>query len=284
MKIKYLFWMLWILLAGCAPTTGALKSVATQNQQNLTIMSRNIHLLLSIHETLLKAASDTLLFQQIAKTEAELIAVVGTPQLPLKSDNWEDAIEQAGKTFIGKKSKFLERFQYAQSVVLVTNIPPEKLQLLSIKAGWMFTALKNKEFTPQKAYETLKILSDLRRKNETGKDSIYYEEASRRLRSFDTRLEHIENTIKAAQTLLGALKQELLKELDLALNFSQSFVNYTQAEIDPESTLRHFAGNLLNEFITTLADKYIESPMLRKAAVSLLMKGSDALTNNFLGD
>jgi hypothetical protein len=283
MKVKCLFWVLLMLVAGCAPATGALKPVAMQNQQNLAAMSRNIHLLLSIHETLLKAASDTLLFQQIAKTEAELIAVVGTPQLPLKSDNWEDAIEQAGKTFIGKKSKFTERFQYIKSS-LSGKLSPDETQQLSIKAGWMFTALKNKEFTTQKAYETLKILSDLRRTNETGKDSIYYEEASRRLRGFDTRLEHIENTIKAAQTLLGALKQELLKELDLALNFSQSFVNYTQAEIDPESTLRHFASNTLNEFITTLAGKYIESPILRKAAVSLLMKGSDALTNNFLGN
>jgi hypothetical protein len=283
MKIKYLFGIWMLILAGCGPAGGALKPVATQNQQNLAVMARNIHLLLGIHETLLKAASDTLIFQQLAKTEAELIAVVGTPQLPLKSTNWKEAITQSSNTFIGKKSKFLERFQYIQSV-LAANIPPEKLQLLSIKEGWMVRALTNKEFTPQKAHETLKVLSDLRRTNETGKDSIFYEEATRRLKNFDPRLEYLENTIKAANTLLGALKQELLKELDLAFSYSQSFVNYAQAEIDPESTLRHFASNSLNEVINSLADKYIENPMIKKAAVSLLMKGSDALTTNLLGN
>lgn len=283
MKIKYMFSICVLILAGCGPAGGALKPVTTQNQQNLSAMARNVHLLLSIHETLLKSASNTLLFQQIAKTEAELIAVVGTPQLPLKSNNWKEAIIHSANTFIGKKSKFLERFQYLQSV-LAANIPSEKLQQLSAKEGWMFTALTNKEFTPQKAHETLKILSDLRRTNETGKDSIFYEEATRRLRSFDPRLEYLENTIKAAQTLLSALKQELLKEIDLAFSYSQAFVNYAQAEINPESTLRHFANNSLNEAINSLADKYIENPMLKKAAVSLLMKGSDTLTNNLLGN
>jgi hypothetical protein len=283
MNVKYIFIIGVLILAGCAPAGGALKPIATQNQKNLAALARNVHLLLSIHETLLNSASNTLLFQQIAKTEAELIAVVGTPQLPLKSTSWEQAITQSANTFIGKKSKFLERFRYLQSV-LAANIPPEKLQQLSIKEGWLFTALKNKEFTPQKAHDTLKVLSDLRRTNETGKDSIFYEEATRRLKVFDPRLEHLENTIKAAHTLLNALKQELLKEIDLAFSHSQAFVHYAQAEIDPQSTLRHFASNTLNEFVNGLADKYIESPLLRKAAVSLLMKGSDALTNNLLGN
>jgi|JFJP01.1.fsa_nt_gi hypothetical protein len=283
MKLKYLFGVWVLILAGCGPAGGALKPVATQNQQNLAVMARNIHLLLGIHETLLKAASDTLIFQQLAKTEAELIAVIGTPQLPLKSTNWKEAITRSSNTFIGKKSKFLERFQYIESV-LAANIPPEKLQQLSIKEGWLFTALQNKEFTPQKAHDTLKILSDLRRTNETGKDSIFYEEATRRLKTFDPRLEHLENTIKAAHTLLNALKQELLKELDLAFSHSQAFVHYAQAEVDPQSTLRHFASNTLNEVMNGLADKFIENPLIKKAAVSLLMKGADALTNNLLGN
>ncbi len=282
MKAKHLLGVWVLILAGCG-AGAALKPVATQNQQNLAVMARNVHLLLGIHETLLKSASDTLIFQQLAKTEAELIAVVGTPQLPLKSKSWEEAITQSSHTFIGKKSKFLERFQYIQSV-LAANVPPEKLQLLSLKEGWMVRVLTNKELTPQKAHETLKVLSDLRRTNETGKDSIFYEEATRRLKNFDPRLEYLENTIKAANTLLGALKQELLKELDLAFSYSQSFVNYAQAEVDPQSTLRHFANNSLNEVINSMADKFIESPIIKKAAVSLLMKGSDALTTHLLGN
>jgi len=242
-------------------------------------MARNVHLLLHIHETLLKAASDTLLFQQIAKTEAELIAVVGTPQLPLKSEQWEQAVDKASKTFVGRKSKFTERFQYVKSS-LARGLSPEEMQQLSAKEGWMYTALTNPDFTTQKAHETLKVLSELRRTNETGKESIFYEEATRRLKVFDARLEYVENTIKSAEILLSALKQELLKELDLAFTHSQSFVNYAQADIDPESTLRHFTNDGLNEIINALANKYIESPVLRKAAVSLLMKGSDALTNN----
>ncbi|MEY3218880.1 MAG: hypothetical protein RIT27_237 [Pseudomonadota bacterium] len=278
MRIKSLWWAVF-LVAGCAPAGGALKPVAAQNQQNLAAMARNVHLLLHIHETLLKAASDTLLFQQIAKTEAELIAVVGTPQLPLKSEKWEDAIEKSAKTFIGRKSKFTERFQYVKSS-LARGLSSEEMQQLSAKEGWIFSALTNPNFTPQKAHETLKVLSELRRTNETGKDSIFYEEATRRLKVFDARLEYVENTIKAAETLLGALKQELLKELDRAFAHSQSFVNYAQAEIDPESALRHFASDSLNEIITALANKYVENPVIRKAAVSLLMKGSDTLTNN----
>jgi len=273
-----------LILTGCvAPSSGALKPVAAHNQQNLAALARNIHLLLSTHEILLKAASNTLLYQQLAKTEAELIAVVGTPQLPLKSTSWKEAITQSSTTFIGKKAKFLERFQNLKAQ-LATNLPPEKRQQLSIKEGWIFSVLTNKDFTPQHAHETLKALSDLRRSNDTGKEGVFYEEAMRRLKSFDPRLEYFENTTKAAHTLLAALKQEVLNELDLAFLHSQAFVNYTKAEIDPQSTLQHFASNTLNEVISSLADRYIENPLLKKAAVSLLMKGSDTLTHNILGD
>lgn len=284
MKISYIFGISMLILAGCGPAGGALKPVATQNQQNLIAMSRNLQLLINVHETLLKSASNTLLFQQLAKTEAELIAVVGTPQLPLKSNTWEEAIDLSSKTFVGKKSKFLQRFQ-AIKTSLASNLSPDKRQQLSINEGWLFSAVANNDFTPETAHETLKALAEVRQTNATtGNNYAFYEEAMRRLKSIDPRLEYIENTIKAAHVLLNALKQELLKEMELALAHSRAFANYAQAEVDPQSTLKNFAGNALNEVINSLANKYIQNPLLRKASVSLLMKGSDAFTNNLLGD
>lgn len=281
MNINYIF-IVWVLsLAGCAPAD-ALKPVAVQNQHNLTALAHNVQVLLSIHEALVRSASNTLLFQQVAQTEAELIAVVGPSQLPLKSTNWEQALTQAAHTLIGKRSKILERFHTLQSL-LKTNLSPAQEQQLSIKEGWLITALKNKEFTPHKAHNILKKLSELRH-NQTQGNNAFYEEAIRHLKVFDPRLEYLENTIEAASILLNALKQELLKEIELAFSYSQAFIRYTQAQVDPQSTLRHFASNVLNELLSRLADNYIENPLLRKAAVSLLMKGADTLTDNLLGN
>ncbi len=271
---------LLVNLQACSAPANAVKPVADQNQHNIAALSKNVQVLLSLHEPLLKASGDSLIFQHLGKVEAELIAVVGPAPLPPKADNWEQAFTQAAQTFIGRKSKFIQRYQHVKSA-LARGIGDTELHRLKIREGWVYSAITNPSFTPEKAHELVKTLAELRRTNETGAETTFYEEAERRLSLYDPKLQHIRSTIAGAEILLAGLKNEINKELDMALAHSQVIVSYAQSEIDLKNTVRSIDQQDVNSVLQAVGSQYIEDPQQRDSAISMLLHGAHAIFELF---
>lgn len=271
---------LLVNLQGCSAPVSAVKPVAEQNQQNIGALSKNVQVLLDLYEPLLKASGDSLIFQHLGKLEAELIAVVGPAPLPPKADNWEDAFTKAANTFIGRKSKFMARYQHVKSA-LARGMGEAEINRLKIREGWVYTAIANPSFSPTKAHQLVKTLSELRRTNETGAETTFYEEAERRLSPYDPKLVHIRNTIIGAEKLLDGLNTEINKELDMATAHSQALVSYTQSEIDMKNAVRSIDQKDVNGILQAVGSKYIEDPQQRNSAIRMLMQGAQAIFDFF---
>lgn len=258
-------------LLGCTPPSAALKTVAEQNQQNVGALSKDVQTLLLIYEPLLKATGESLMFQHIAHLEAELIAIVGPPTLELKAEDWDTAFKLAADSYVGRKLKFAERYQQ------VKTSPPAKaddIEAIQFQEGWIYSAVNNPEFTPQKAHDILKTLLELRRSNQNGEDYNYYEEAERRLLPYDPALAFKRNTLTSADAVLTALQQEISQELDLAVAYAQAVAAYSQSEIDMGSAVRSLDGSQITQLLTDLSTKYISNQLYRTATVTLLTKGT----------
>ncbi len=271
---------LLVLQSGCSAPVNAVKPVAEQNQQNLGALSKNIQVLLGLYEPLLKASGDSLIYQHLGKLEAELIAVVGPAPLEVKSDNWEDAFTQAANTFLGRKSKFMARYQHVKSS-LARGMGEQELEQLKIREGWVYTALANPSFTTATAHELVKTLSDLRRSNESGAETTFYEEAERRLTPHDPKLAYIRQTIIGAEKLLEGLQTEINKELDMAHAHSQALVSYAQSEIDLNNAVRDIDPQEVNGLLQSVGSKYITDPQQRNAAIGMLTQGIQAVAGFF---
>jgi len=267
-------------LQGCSAPANAVKPVAEQNQQNVGALSKNVQVLLGLYEPLLKASGDALIFQHLGKVEAELIAVVGPAPLPPKASNWDEAFTKAANTFIGRKSKFMTRYQHVKSA-LARGMGDEELHRLKVREGWVYTAVTNPSFSTAKAHSLVKTLSELRRTNETGAETTFYEEAERRLSIYDPKLVHIRNTIIGAEKLLDGLKTEINKELDMAHAYSQAMVSYAQSEIDLKNAVRNIDPKEVNGILQSVGSKYISDPQQRNSAINMLTQGAQAIFSLF---
>lgn len=228
---KYTFKMilcLFLLLQGCAsPIT--LKPIAEQNQQNLEALTHNVQILLALYEPLLTAFGQSVIYQHIGKTEQEIIAVVGAPTLPPPTQGWRKLFTQSAQTVIGKREKYLERYQLVQSAQK-RGIDPADMELFK-REGWIYQAAMNKKFTPQYAHHLLKRLTELKQKY-GGKSEGYFVEAERELSPHDPLLQWRRALINEAQRLLAALKQEIVTELHIAAVHNQAVAHFAQVDTD----------------------------------------------------
>ncbi len=267
-------------LQGCSAPVGAVKPVAEQNQKNVGALSKNVQVLLELYAPLLKASGDSLLYQHMGKVEAELIAVVGPAPLPPKANNWDDAFTKAANSYLGRKGKFGARYQRVK-VAIARGVGQDELDRLKIQEGWVYTAATNPGFSTTKAHDLVKTLSELRRTNESGAETTFYQEAERRLTMYDPKLGHIRSTIDGAEMLLDGLKTEINKELDMAHAHSQALVSYADSAIDMKNAVRSIDPTQVSGLLKSVGEKYISDPQQRDSAISMLTKGASAIFNMF---
>jgi hypothetical protein len=265
-----------LLLQACSPSTTALKPVVEQNKQNMGALSQNVKVLLELYEPLLTATGNTLIFQYIARLEVEWIAVVGPSVLPLKADTWEEAFNLSANSFMGKRYKFKERYDLTK-LALARGLNEDERRAVRQKEGWVFNALSDPSFTPQKAHSLLKTLGELRKSNVGGKDNTFYQEAERRLLPYSPRLENVRGSIGAAIELMEGLKYEIYYSLEVSAIHSQALANYAQSEMNLTQSLQNIDGNAITSLLTALSGKYIKNPEYREAAVKMITQGGQHL-------
>ena len=269
--------LLWTVTA-CAPPTEAVKPVALQNQKNLAALSENVQVLLALYEPLLKASSSALIYQHIGKTQQELIAVVGPGALggPVPGTTWDQLFEKSASSFMGKKEKYHESYNFVKSALARGVMGPEMEQLRQ-REGWIFTAAAYPDaFTPQEAHALIKVLTDLKKTNPNPEN--FFQAAETRLLPYDGTLVRYRQATDGAQQLLNALKQEINNELSTAFLHSEALANYSESRVNMSQTLSSIGTEQLGPVIQSLGDKYIPDPNKRQAAIEMLSTG----VNTFL--
>ena len=270
---------LWVLslLAGCSTPTQNLKPIAEQNQQNINALTSNVDTLIALYEPLLQASTRALVYQHIAKTEQEIISVVGAAMLPPPptGDSWEKLLERAANYPIPRREKYLPRFRWVKSA-LERGVEQAELDKLKQDEGWIYTAAADPDFTPQAAHELIKRLSTLAKNN---RDNIatFYAEAELQLAPYDPKLVHYRQASQAAQDLLMGLKQEISFELATASLHGQAITGFVASSPTTAQTLKAAAGGMnaqeLTAVLNKLSEKYLQNASYKEGAIDLLTQG-----------
>ncbi|EIJ42060.1 hypothetical protein BegalDRAFT_1158 [Beggiatoa alba B18LD] len=261
------------LLQACTVPTEAIKPLAQQNQQNIQALNKNVSALFALYEPLLAASGNALMYQSLAKTEQELIAVVGSAYLaaPTEEETWQVLFERAANTPMGKRDKFLERYRFVRSAYEVNS--ESDLARLKYREGWIYQTVVDANFTPQRAHNLVIALNTLR-ENSTEDDALYYTQVELQLSPYDPSLQLKREAINGAQKVINGFKQEILSELMTADIHGRAFISVGESKINSETTANLLLGEMNSDQLVTLLDtvssKYLQHPTVKEAAVEFL--------------
>ncbi|MCP4699952.1 MAG: hypothetical protein GY862_24340 [Gammaproteobacteria bacterium] len=281
LSVKYLFGIGCLLsgLLGCSPSSEALKPVVAQNQQNINALVANTTLLMNLYEPLFIASGKSIVHLRIGKVIQEMTAVVGSSRSPAPASDqtWEIMFKKSAESFMGKKEKYWERFQFVQNTASRgPAFTAGDIEKLKQSEGWIYTAATNRGFTPQTAHQMLKELKQLKR-DYANRPSDYYSQAETFLTPYDPLLASYKNSILDAQRLLQGLKYELSSQIDTVTKHSQAFTDFAGGEVNVQQTL---SGALKSQpmmtLLNSLGNKYIKNPQRREASINLLTDGLNA--------
>jgi hypothetical protein len=282
----FILLFLTIILQGCASAPETLKTTAQQNQENMAILSDNVHILLNLYKPLLESASNALIYQRIGKIEQEMIAIVGAAVLPAPSQEqtWRMLFEKAAVLPIPKREKYLERFHLVEAV-MARGLDKQHFEEFRYTEGWIFEAASNPEFTPQFAHSLLKSLNELR-KNHGNDNKGFYAAATTLLIPHDHILNAHKQTIENVNILHKSLAEEIEKGLRIAAEHTQSFSHFADQRFDVKKAVDAVATPENKEKITDvlerLAKKYIKDSPFRDSAIQILTGGlSQFITKSF---
>ncbi len=271
-------------LQACTAPTTALKPVAEQNQDNLAALATNVKTVLALYEPTLKATSTATIYQHIAKTEQEMIAVIGSPVLPapMPDVTWESLFERASLQPIASREKYLERYRWVKSAH-ERGVSEDELTRLKRQEGWIFNTVANSDFIPSVAHELLKTLRELRQ--QAGTAEQYYRDAAGLLAIYDPKLAAYQDTIKAAEKLLDGLKAEMQQQVTMANIYAQAFSNFSDSKVDFQQTAKAVSGNLDSDqlmlVLDTISQKYLDKASAQEAAVDFLTEHFQQLLQKF---
>lgn len=272
-------------LQACTPPTTALKPVAEQNQDNLAALATNVKTLLALYEPTLKAVLTATLYQHIAKTQQEMIAVLGSPVLPapMPEVTWESLFERAALQPLPRREKYLERYRWVKSAH-ERGLAEEELARMKQQEGWIYSTVGNSEFTPALAHDLLKKLLNLRQQNEN-QPAQYYRDAAGLLAIYDPKLLGYQETFTAAQAVLDGLKTEMQQQVTMATIYAQAFSNFSDSKVDFQQTAQAVSGNLdsaqLMLVLDTISQKYLNKSSAQEAAVDFLTENFQAFLQKF---
>ncbi|WP_353570895.1 hypothetical protein [Candidatus Albibeggiatoa sp. nov. BB20] len=258
-------------LAACTPASQALKPVAQQNQQNLAELANNIRVVLELYEPLLESNGEALIKQHIGKTRQEMFAVTGVNFFPSPTDTWDSLFNMMHEN---SPEKYKQRYQYIKAA-LERGLSKEERQQLKLKEGWIFTALGDADFTPQKARELLDELTIAQHKKH------FYTEAEALLTPYDPILELRRNAITNAKGLLGGLKKQVNQQLATASIHAQSITNFAKTRTNLQQTINTAVADVdvaqLETTLNQLSEKYLDNPSYKGAAIDLMITGVQKL-------
>ncbi|MCV6636725.1 hypothetical protein [Candidatus Albibeggiatoa sp. nov. NOAA] len=258
-------------LAACTPASQALKPVAQQNQQNLAELANNIRVVLELYEPLLESNGEALIKQHIGKTRQEMFAVTGINFFPSPTDTWDSLFNMMPDHSL---EKYKQRYQYIKAA-LERGLNAEESQQLKLKEGWIFTALADEDFTPQKARDLLDELTVAQHKKH------FYSEAEALLTPYDPILELRRNAITSAKSLLEGLKKQINQQLATASIHAQSITNFAKTKTNLQQTINTAVADVdvaqLETTLDKLSQKYLDNPSYKDAAIDLMITGVQKL-------
>lgn len=267
--------ILALALQGCAPPSAAIKPIAVKNQDNISALATNTSTLLTMQKPVLEALGNTLIMQHIGNLRGEFISVVGAPMMSKpRVESWDDAVARR----VGMQHRFSERYQYVKSAI-ARGLSAKALDELKHKEGWVYLAASDANFTPLKVHGLVKQLAELQR-NIPATSIDYYQAAEKILLPNDPGLQLKRGMVDGALGILGALHEEVMRELRIAKLHSQAMAGYANSDLDFGKTLNAMNNNDIKDVLKELGNKYIDNPTYRKAALQLLSTGVDSLTGD----
>lgn len=271
MKRILLIGYLGLQLIACTPTSQALKPVAEQNQQNLAELANNIRVVLELYEPLLESNGEALIKQHIGKTRQELFAVTAINFFPSPDDTWDSLFNMMPDN---SSEKYKQRYQYIKAA-LERGLNKEEHKQLQFKEGWIYTALANENFTPQKARDLLDDLTVAQHKEH------FYIEAESLLTPYDPILELRRNAVTNARGLLEGLKKQINQQLATASIHAQSITNFAKTKVNLQQTINTAVAEVdvaqLEKTLDQLSNKYLDNPSYKDAAIDLMIQGVQKL-------
>ncbi len=265
-------------LIACTPTSQALKPVAEQNQQNLAELANNIRVVLELYEPMLESNGETLIKLHIGKTRQEMFAVTGINFFPSPDDTWDGLFSMMPDN---SPEKYKQRYQYIKAA-LDRGLNEEEREQLKLKEGWIFTALAEPHFTPQKARELLDELTIAQHKKH------FYIEAETLLTPYDPILDLRRNAITHAKELLGGLKKQINQQLATAGIHAQAITNFAKTRTNLQQTINTAVAEVdtkqLESTLDKLSEKYLDNPSYKDAAIDLMITGVQKLIESQFAD
>jgi hypothetical protein len=262
---------LGLQLMACTPTSQALKPVAEQNQQNLAELANNIRVVLELYEPLLESNGEALIKQHIGKTRQELFAVTAINFFPSPDDTWDSLFNMMPDNSF---EKYKQRYQYIKAA-LERGLNKEEHNQLKFKEGWIYTALADENFTPQKARDLLDDLTVAQHKKH------FYIEAESLLTPYDPILELRRNAVTNARGLLEGLKNQVNQQLATASIHAQSITNFAKTKVNLQQTINTAVAEVdvaqLEKTLDQLSNKYLDNPSYKDAAIDLMIQGVQKL-------
>ena len=262
---------LGLQLMACTPASQALKPVAVQNQQNLAELANNIRVVLELYEPLLESNGEALIKQHIGKTRQEMFAVTGINFFPSPADTWDSLFNMMPDNSL---EKYKQRYQYIKAA-LDRGLNAEERKQLKYKEGWIYTALADETFTPQKARDLLDDLTVAQHKKH------FYTEAEAVLMPYDPILELRRNAITNAKSLLEGLKKQINEQLATASIHAQSITNFAKTKTNMQQTINTAIADVdvaqLEATLDKLSGKYLDNPSYKDAAIDLMITGVQKL-------
>lgn len=253
------------VLGACAPSSEALKPIAEQNQQNIQALSTNLQALTNLYEPLLKASGTALLFQHIGKTQQQMIIVVGAPIFPPAANKtWDDLFVESAS----KNKLYNELYQLSKLASLQDEDVVAKTR---VKAGWIYTAANDPQFTPQVAHDLLKQMRQARK--DAPNNALAYKALSKLLAPYDPKMTHYYNAINGSLNLYKGLQEEISAQLQLAATHAKAVNDFVDVKVSQEAVLNNLPKEEFVALLDKLAQKHLEDvdPTIREAVLNFLL-------------
>ncbi len=271
-----------LLIQSCATsTTKTLEPITEQNGQNISSLSNNVQVLLTLTRPLLQATGQSLLYQHIGKTEQEMLAVVGAPLFaPNANVTWKGLFEKQAE----RPGKYLARYQFIKTA-LERGLAEDEIEKLKSQEGWIYEAATNVSFTPQIAHQLLKSLLQAKSKAK-GNPSIFYQKAAEILTPHDPKLVAYQRTIEGANLVLKGLEEEIDSELVSAGLHAQAIENFVGNKINLQESIKNTVAGIdqsqVVSILNKVSGKYFDNPSFKDAAINFLLGQTQRLIFNRL--
>ena len=254
-----------IKIKSLAPTIEA-------HQRNLNELSKNVAVSNRLNELFIEATVGVYLRKRLSVINNDFTVVLGRPEELL-------AVNVTWDILFAKKRRYKTGYDELTAAKMAGLSDEQRLKL-SQKYGWIFSAVFDLAFTPDKAKQMQQTLTGLRARYLNDNPDQFADIATDLLQPYDGQLHYRAETTAGLRLLREALAVDLYASLRRGDKLNEAMLRAAETDISIAKTLGAISGSEeAKQLINGLAKKHIGDEHIRGEVLNLFSDLAGSITN-----